>query len=83
MPAPPPAPWEAGPFALHPGQPQPELPASCFRVEGRSGPHGLGGSSIGPVCFPRSLLMERDALKPNSPLTARLIRKAAAVHLLQ
>uniref|UniRef100_A0A8D1J130 Tetratricopeptide repeat protein 38 n=1 Tax=Sus scrofa TaxID=9823 RepID=A0A8D1J130_PIG len=31
----------------------------------------------------RSLLMERDALKPNSPLTARLIRKAAAVHLLQ
>ncbi|XP_053775709.1 tetratricopeptide repeat protein 38 isoform X3 [Desmodus rotundus] len=31
----------------------------------------------------RSLLMERDALKPNSPLTARLIRKAAAAHLLQ
>uniref|UniRef100_A0AC11APR3 Tetratricopeptide repeat domain 38 n=1 Tax=Ovis aries TaxID=9940 RepID=A0AC11APR3_SHEEP len=31
----------------------------------------------------RSLLMERDALKPNSPLTARLIRKAAAVHRLQ
>ncbi|KAM5333436.1 tetratricopeptide repeat protein 38 isoform 1-T1 [Glossophaga mutica] len=31
----------------------------------------------------RSLLMERDALKPNSPLTARLIRKAASVHLLQ
>ncbi|XP_054438479.1 tetratricopeptide repeat protein 38 [Pteronotus mesoamericanus] len=31
----------------------------------------------------RSLLMERDAFKPNSPLTARLIRKAAAVHLLQ
>ncbi|XP_039719107.1 tetratricopeptide repeat protein 38 [Pteropus medius] len=31
----------------------------------------------------RSLLMERDALKPNSPLTERLIRKAAAVHLLQ
>ncbi|XP_073644157.1 tetratricopeptide repeat protein 38 isoform X2 [Tursiops truncatus] len=31
----------------------------------------------------RSLLMERDALKPNSPLTARLIRRAAAVHLLQ
>uniref|UniRef100_A0A667GDD5 Tetratricopeptide repeat domain 38 n=1 Tax=Lynx canadensis TaxID=61383 RepID=A0A667GDD5_LYNCA len=31
----------------------------------------------------RSLLMERDALKPNSPLTQRLIRKAAAVHLLQ
>lgn len=34
-------------------------------------------------CFRRSLLMERDALKPNSPLTQRLIRKAAAVHLLQ
>lgn len=34
-------------------------------------------------CFCRSLLMERDALKPNSPLTERLIRKAAAVHLLQ
>lgn len=31
----------------------------------------------------RSLLMERDALKPNSPLTARLIRRAASVHLLQ
>nr|KAF6371009.1 tetratricopeptide repeat domain 38 [Myotis myotis] len=31
----------------------------------------------------RSLLMERDALKPNSPLTERLMRKAAAVHLLQ
>ncbi|XP_066866536.1 tetratricopeptide repeat protein 38 isoform X2 [Kogia breviceps] len=31
----------------------------------------------------RSLLMERDALKPNSPLTARLLRRAAAVHLLQ
>lgn len=31
----------------------------------------------------RSLLMERDALKPNSPLTERLIRKAAAVHLMQ
>ncbi|XP_026963798.1 tetratricopeptide repeat protein 38 isoform X2 [Sagmatias obliquidens] len=31
----------------------------------------------------QSLLMERDALKPNSPLTARLIRRAAAVHLLQ
>ncbi|XP_044939621.1 tetratricopeptide repeat protein 38 isoform X1 [Mustela putorius furo] len=31
----------------------------------------------------RNLLMERDALKPNSPLTQRLIRKAAAVHLLQ
>uniref|UniRef100_A0A9L0JXI2 Tetratricopeptide repeat protein 38 n=1 Tax=Equus asinus TaxID=9793 RepID=A0A9L0JXI2_EQUAS len=30
----------------------------------------------------RSLLMERDALKPNSPLTARLMRKASAVHLL-
>ncbi|XP_037701788.1 tetratricopeptide repeat protein 38 isoform X1 [Choloepus didactylus] len=30
----------------------------------------------------RSLLMERDALKPNSPLTERLIRKAAAVHLM-
>uniref|UniRef100_G1S0S3 Tetratricopeptide repeat protein 38 n=1 Tax=Nomascus leucogenys TaxID=61853 RepID=G1S0S3_NOMLE len=28
----------------------------------------------------RSLLMERDALKPNSPLTERLIRKAATVH---
>lgn len=35
------------------------------------------------ICFCRSLLMERDALKPNSPLTERLIRKAAAVHLLQ
>ncbi|KAF6122384.1 tetratricopeptide repeat domain 38 [Phyllostomus discolor] len=31
----------------------------------------------------RSLLMERDALRPNSPLTARLMRKAASVHLLQ
>ncbi|XP_024593141.1 tetratricopeptide repeat protein 38 isoform X3 [Neophocaena asiaeorientalis asiaeorientalis] len=31
----------------------------------------------------RSLLMERDALKPDSPLTARLIRRAATVHLLQ
>ncbi|ERE86469.1 tetratricopeptide repeat protein 38 [Cricetulus griseus] len=31
----------------------------------------------------RSLLMERDALKPNSPLTERLIRKAATVHLMQ
>ncbi|KAG8517956.1 Tetratricopeptide repeat protein 38, partial [Galemys pyrenaicus] len=31
----------------------------------------------------RSLLMERDALKPNSPLTERLLRKAAAVHLRQ
>lgn len=31
----------------------------------------------------RSLLMERDALKPNSPLTERLIHKAAAVHLMQ
>ncbi|XP_004478047.1 tetratricopeptide repeat protein 38 isoform X2 [Dasypus novemcinctus] len=30
----------------------------------------------------RSLLLERDALKPNSPLTERLIRKAAAVHLM-
>ncbi|XP_004380119.1 tetratricopeptide repeat protein 38 [Trichechus manatus latirostris] len=31
----------------------------------------------------RSLLMERDALKPGSPLTQRLIRKAAALHLMQ
>nr|XP_020040189.1 tetratricopeptide repeat protein 38 isoform X4 [Castor canadensis] len=31
----------------------------------------------------RSLLMERDALKPNSPLTERLIHKAATVHLMQ
>ncbi|KAM5287860.1 tetratricopeptide repeat protein 38-like [Ctenodactylus gundi] len=31
----------------------------------------------------RSLLMERDALKPNSPLTERLIGKAAATHLMQ
>nr|XP_011753216.1 tetratricopeptide repeat protein 38 [Macaca nemestrina] len=31
----------------------------------------------------RSLLMERDALKPNSPLTERLIHKAASVHLMQ
>ncbi|XP_053440852.1 tetratricopeptide repeat protein 38 isoform X2 [Nycticebus coucang] len=31
----------------------------------------------------RSLLMERDALKPHSPLTERLMRKAAAVHLKQ
>ncbi|XP_047406872.1 tetratricopeptide repeat protein 38 isoform X1 [Sciurus carolinensis] len=30
----------------------------------------------------RSLLMERDALKPNSPLTQRLIHKAATVHLM-
>nr|XP_035129007.2 tetratricopeptide repeat protein 38 isoform X1 [Callithrix jacchus] len=30
----------------------------------------------------RSLLMERDALKPNSPLTERLIRKATSVHLM-
>uniref|UniRef100_A0A7M4FRE6 Tetratricopeptide repeat protein 38-like n=1 Tax=Crocodylus porosus TaxID=8502 RepID=A0A7M4FRE6_CROPO len=28
----------------------------------------------------RCLLMERDALRPNSPLTERLIRKASAVH---
>uniref|UniRef100_A0A8D2B4E5 Tetratricopeptide repeat protein 38 n=1 Tax=Sciurus vulgaris TaxID=55149 RepID=A0A8D2B4E5_SCIVU len=31
----------------------------------------------------RSLLMERDALKPNSPLTQRLIHKAATVHLME
>lgn len=31
----------------------------------------------------RSLLMERDALKPNSPLTERLLRKAATIHLLE
>ncbi|XP_051016106.1 tetratricopeptide repeat protein 38-like [Acomys russatus] len=30
----------------------------------------------------RNLLMERDALRPNSPLTERLIRKATAVHLM-
>lgn len=30
----------------------------------------------------RSLLIERDVLKPNSPLTERLMRKAAAVHTL-
>ncbi|XP_004642461.1 tetratricopeptide repeat protein 38 [Octodon degus] len=30
----------------------------------------------------RNLLMERNALKPNSPLTERLIRKAAAIHLM-
>lgn len=30
----------------------------------------------------RSLLLERDALKPNSPLTERLMRRASAVHLL-
>ncbi|XP_040843459.1 tetratricopeptide repeat protein 38 [Ochotona curzoniae] len=30
----------------------------------------------------RTLLMERDALKPNSPLTERLIRRAAAAHLM-
>ncbi|XP_020833092.1 tetratricopeptide repeat protein 38 isoform X1 [Phascolarctos cinereus] len=30
----------------------------------------------------RSLLMERDALKPGSPLTERLIRKASALHLM-
>ncbi|KAM4882978.1 tetratricopeptide repeat protein 38 isoform 2-T3 [Thomomys bottae] len=30
----------------------------------------------------RSLLMERDALKPNSPLTGRLIGKAKAIHLM-
>lgn len=29
-----------------------------------------------------SLLIERDALKPNSPLTERLMRKASAVHAL-
>ncbi|XP_069484293.1 tetratricopeptide repeat protein 38 isoform X2 [Ambystoma mexicanum] len=29
-----------------------------------------------------SLLIERDALKPNSPLTERLMRKASAVHSL-
>ncbi|NXU58977.1 TTC38 protein, partial [Turnix velox] len=28
----------------------------------------------------RSLLRERDAIRPNSPMTERLIRKAAAVH---
>lgn len=48
------------------------------------GPHVLPAGSITDcICFCRSLLMERDALKPNSPLTERLIRKAAAVHLLQ
>ncbi|XP_072452692.1 tetratricopeptide repeat protein 38 isoform X6 [Notamacropus eugenii] len=31
----------------------------------------------------RSLLMERDALKPGSPLTERLIRKASALHLME
>ncbi|XP_075458837.1 tetratricopeptide repeat protein 38 isoform X2 [Ascaphus truei] len=30
----------------------------------------------------RCLLMERDTIRPNSPLTERLIRKAAAVHSL-
>lgn len=30
----------------------------------------------------RSLLIERDVLRPNSPLTERLMRKAAAVHTL-
>ncbi|XP_019371489.1 PREDICTED: tetratricopeptide repeat protein 38-like isoform X1 [Gavialis gangeticus] len=30
----------------------------------------------------RCLLMERDALRPNSPLTERLIRKASAVHAM-
>ncbi|KAM4747280.1 tetratricopeptide repeat protein 38 isoform 2-T2 [Rhinophrynus dorsalis] len=30
----------------------------------------------------RCLLIERDALKPNSPMTERLIRKATAVHSL-
>jgi hypothetical protein len=33
--------------------------------------------------MPRSLLMECDALKPNSPLTERLIHKVATVHLMQ
>lgn len=46
-------------------------------------PSLLGGSITDLVRFHRNLLMERDALKPNSPLTQRLIRKAAAVHLLQ
>ncbi|XP_074083380.1 tetratricopeptide repeat protein 38 [Macrotis lagotis] len=31
----------------------------------------------------RSLLMERDALKPGSPLTERLIRKASTLHLME
>ncbi|XP_074128195.1 tetratricopeptide repeat protein 38 isoform X1 [Sminthopsis crassicaudata] len=31
----------------------------------------------------RSLLIERDALKPGSPLTARLIRKASSLHLME
>lgn len=48
------------------------------------GPHSLlEGSTTAHLCFRRSLLMERDALKPGSPLTERLMRKAAAVHLLQ
>ncbi|XP_031794403.1 tetratricopeptide repeat protein 38 [Sarcophilus harrisii] len=34
-------------------------------------------------CFPRSLLIERDALKPGSPLTERLIRKASSLHLME
>ncbi|KAG9462075.1 hypothetical protein GDO78_014952 [Eleutherodactylus coqui] len=30
----------------------------------------------------RSLLIERDVLRPNSPMTERLMRKASAVHTL-
>ncbi|XP_075408764.1 tetratricopeptide repeat protein 38 [Tenrec ecaudatus] len=43
----------------------------------------LNCTSSGYRNLARSLLMERDALKPGSPLTERLIRKAAARHLLQ
>lgn len=56
------------------------LDPSCFC---QSCSHNLLEDSItDTLCFRRSLLMERDALKPNSPLTERLIRKATAVHLM-
>uniref|UniRef100_A0A3B5LGC1 Tetratricopeptide repeat protein 38 n=1 Tax=Xiphophorus couchianus TaxID=32473 RepID=A0A3B5LGC1_9TELE len=32
------------------------------------------------LCFPRCLLVERDAVRPNSPLTQRLTQKALALH---
>lgn len=67
-----------------PLRPQPVLPASCLCGGGTSRPpHSRRFQHRACLCFPRSLLMERDALKPDSPLTARLIRRAATVHLLQ
>ncbi|XP_012590546.1 PREDICTED: tetratricopeptide repeat protein 38 [Condylura cristata] len=72
----------AGARAWVPPSARPPLPVS--RCGAGRGAHALlEASPTDPVSVCRSLLMERDALKPNSPLTERLLRKAAAVHLLQ